>query len=142
MSDKRVGYYSNALKNMKEYREANGLTQQQVADALGIDRSTYAYYESGKTTPGFDTIDKLLHLFGINYSDLFSSPAAQIKVADNSSGSQSSGGFAALSKDEQALIIRFRLMTERQRRELLKSLGAAGGKSSPGGTKKSDKKSL
>ena len=37
-------------KKLKRLRENFNLTQQQVAEALGIDRSTYAYYELGRTT--------------------------------------------------------------------------------------------
>ena len=39
-------------------RKSMGLTQQQVAEAIGVKRSTYAYYESA-TTPSLDIIEKL-----------------------------------------------------------------------------------
>ena len=45
--------------HLRLLREKNGLTQKQVADMLNIDRSTYAYYESGKTRPDILTIAKL-----------------------------------------------------------------------------------
>ena len=34
--------------NLKWLREQRGQTQQNIADALGIDRSSYAYLESGR----------------------------------------------------------------------------------------------
>ena len=38
-------------KRCKILRQERGLTQQQVADALGISRSAYAYYEIGGSEP-------------------------------------------------------------------------------------------
>lgn len=50
---------------MKKFREKAGYTQQQVSDSLNIDRSTYAYYESGKTIPDLNTLVKLAEIFKI-----------------------------------------------------------------------------
>ena len=43
--------YSMISYWLKFYRHECGLTQQQVADRLKIERSTYTYYETGKTKP-------------------------------------------------------------------------------------------
>ena len=43
--------YSMISYWLKYYRHECGLTQQQVADRLKIERSTYTYYETGKTKP-------------------------------------------------------------------------------------------
>lgn len=64
--------YKEICMGLKKLRRYKMLSQQQVAGELGIDRSTYAYYESGRTIPGFDTMDKILKIFDINYYDLFS----------------------------------------------------------------------
>ena len=53
-------------KNIKLFRLYNGYTQQQVADILNVDRSTYAYYESGKSVPDIETIIKLARLYNIS----------------------------------------------------------------------------
>ena len=45
----RVARLIRMGKKLKRLRENFNLTQQQVAEALGIDRSTYAYYELGRT---------------------------------------------------------------------------------------------
>jgi len=42
-----------------------GLTQQQVASCLGIERSTYTYYELNRTSPCWDTLRKLGRIFGV-----------------------------------------------------------------------------
>ena len=38
-------------KNLRLKRERRGWTQQEGAAKLYVDRSTYAYYETGKTEP-------------------------------------------------------------------------------------------
>lgn len=40
-------------------RQKEGLLQRDVADQLHIDRSTYSYYERGKTNPPLDILIKL-----------------------------------------------------------------------------------
>ena len=66
----RVARLIRMGKKLKRLRENFNLTQQQVAEALGIDRSTYAYYELGRTTPDLDKIDKLQRLYQVQYQDL------------------------------------------------------------------------
>ena len=51
-------------------REEKGLTQKQVADHLQIDRSTYAYYESGRTRINIDVMIKLAHFYQVRYATL------------------------------------------------------------------------
>ena len=55
---------------IRKLRKERGLTQQQVADHLGIDRSTYAYYESGRTRTNIDVIIKLVHFYQVRYATL------------------------------------------------------------------------
>ncbi len=52
-----------ALKSLRKQCE---LTQRQVAEALHIDRSTYAYYESGTTEPDLKSIRKLSQIFNVD----------------------------------------------------------------------------
>lgn len=44
----------------------NDLTQRQVAEALKLERSTYAYYETGKCQPSLDTLLKLADLYDVS----------------------------------------------------------------------------
>ena len=52
--------------NLRNYREAAGLTQLQVAERLGITKSTYCNYESGKREPDVAKIKKIAKAFGIS----------------------------------------------------------------------------
>jgi transcriptional regulator with XRE-family HTH domain len=55
---------------LKMMRLKNGLTQQQVANLLNIDRSTYTYYETGKIKPDVETLMKLCCVFDVSLDAL------------------------------------------------------------------------
>ncbi|MDD6489237.1 MAG: helix-turn-helix transcriptional regulator [Clostridia bacterium] len=67
---KRDKYNSEIAKNLRYYRNKCGLTQEQTANKLHIDRSTYTYYETGKNFPPLEKIIKLADIFNISYTDL------------------------------------------------------------------------
>lgn len=59
-------------EKLKMYRLKKRLTQAEAADAAGISRRTYVYYETGSKLPRKrETIDKLAELFGIDSNFLF-----------------------------------------------------------------------
>ena len=55
---------------IRQLRKERGFTQQQVADYLHIDRSTYAYYESGRSKLNIDIVVKLAHFYQVRYAAL------------------------------------------------------------------------
>lgn len=55
---------------LKKFRQRMGYTQKQISDLLNIERSTYSYYETGKTTPDIMTICKLADIFNEKISDI------------------------------------------------------------------------
>lgn len=55
---------------LKELRRAHGYTQDYVAAALGVVRQTYSHYESGRRSPGPDTLYKLAGIYGVSVDDL------------------------------------------------------------------------
>ena len=55
---------------IKILREKLGLTQSEIAECLGVDRSTYTYYENGRTIPPWHTLRKIAQVFRVSYSDL------------------------------------------------------------------------
>lgn len=54
----------NTAEILKSLREQHGLSQQEVADKLGIDRTTYVKYESGSSKP-VRKLSELAALFGV-----------------------------------------------------------------------------
>ena len=53
-------------KNLKEARQAAGLTQQQMADKLEIEQRYYKSLESGERLGGIWIWDKLEDILGVN----------------------------------------------------------------------------
>ena len=55
---------------LKQHRKARGLTQEQVAQALHIDRTTYAYYELGRSKPSITMAAQLANFYGVTLDAL------------------------------------------------------------------------
>lgn len=51
---------------LRDLRAASGLSQQKVADNLGITKVGYQYYEYGKKLPGFGVITRIADLFNVS----------------------------------------------------------------------------
>ena len=54
---------------LRELRVKSGYTQHQIADILNIDRSTYTYYETGKTSPDITVLAKLSKIFNVSIDE-------------------------------------------------------------------------
>ncbi len=108
--------------NLKRLRKQSGLTQHTVADALGIERSRYAHYESG-TTPTADNLRKLARVFNITIDELLSPPSTIdfLRETDTSLNFESFI-FNELKNDEKSLVIKYRLLSPEAKSAILKSL--------------------
>lgn len=52
------------MDNLKMLRENKNLSQGECAEALGIPKTTYWSYETGRTQPSFNQLKKIAELFG------------------------------------------------------------------------------
>lgn len=50
---------------MKTLRKGNNLTQQQLADRLGVAKSVVSYYESGDRFPSYDVLINIARTFHV-----------------------------------------------------------------------------
>ena len=57
--------------NLKQKRLELGLTQQQIADAMGTGRTTVAMWETGASMPPASKLQKLAKILGCSMDDLF-----------------------------------------------------------------------
>lgn len=48
---------------LKALRTSQKLTQQQLADRIGVAKSVVSYYESGDRYPSYDVLVKIAHVF-------------------------------------------------------------------------------
>lgn len=54
-------------ENIKKIRESFGLTQDEVAKVLNLERSSFSYYETGKTKPDIFTLMRLAEYLQIPF---------------------------------------------------------------------------
>lgn len=57
-------------ENLKEARIKKGLSQKEVADNIGVAKSTYSLYESGNREPNVQTIKKIADFLGISADEI------------------------------------------------------------------------
>lgn len=123
---------------LKYYRESCEMSQQQIANALNVDRSTYTYYETGKTTPSASTLLKLSKIFNVPCSiflesinqelDLNSLVADSVdnkKSRDTTKSYESDEKIYDLSKEEKDILIAYRVLNksgQEKAQEYLKKL--------------------
>lgn len=116
---------------LRQCRENAGLTQKQVADALSVERSTYAYYETGTTHPSGSMIIKLARIFNIPYNvfmdavgdadfDNGEEDLSQSTLEDDSWLKREK--MFTLPKNEQTLLVNYRSLTQGQKDEIDKRI--------------------
>ena len=54
----------NIPLRLKELREKNCLTQEEVAAVMKVSRSSYTYYECGRVKPGLSGLELLREFYG------------------------------------------------------------------------------
>lgn len=61
---------------LRQLRQAHRLSQQAMADILGLSRRSYSLYEAGKTQPAAPVLEKLRQHFHISIDQLLGEPPA------------------------------------------------------------------
>ena len=101
-----------------QLRSEAGFTQQQIADEINVDRSTYSNYERAITEPDLKTLKKLADIFRVDVNTLLSDDEGVSRVADKA-GEPSYN----LAKDEKTLLIRYRLLNYEQKKACFDFMG-------------------
>lgn len=111
-------------ERLKALRKENSFTQKQIADILGVDRSTYAYYELARTRPDIDSLVVLAQIFKVSTDYLLLGGDKATGGAVNENGSEyvrsefSFNHLADLSKDERELILYYRMLNNNSKNEI------------------------
>ena len=64
----KTGYIGNGIQQMR--REA-GMTQQALADAIGVERYQLSYFENGRCLADWETVQKLSKTLGCTVGDIY-----------------------------------------------------------------------
>jgi putative transcriptional regulator len=69
--------------NLRRHRfNANEMTQQQVADAVGVSRQTIVAIEKGNYSPSLELAFRIAHLFGVPLGEVFTYDPEEDKVKE------------------------------------------------------------
>ena len=112
-------------ESLRKIRKAHKLTQQEIANILGIDRTAYTLYETGKTNPPIETLEKLSNMYNATIGYILG------KEADNHPERLNKAAFVAeddmdpiayLSKDERKLLLSYRVLSEENKEKIRKEM--------------------
>lgn len=67
-------------QNLKDLRRLSGMTQEQVAQQVGLTRQAISSYESGRTQPDLDTLARLAEVYGVEVTDILYGAGQQQKA--------------------------------------------------------------
>ncbi len=100
---------------LKELRKNSALTQKQIADVIGIDRSTYSYYENGKASPSLEVLVKIAKVFNVTldyiiYGEESKTVQPVSVLTDNYTSYSKVDSFVNLSLEEKNLLMYSRLL--------------------------------
>ena len=112
-------------ENLRLLRKNFKLTQQEVADILGIDRSTYTFYEAGKSTPSKENIVKLCDIFNVTVGYLFGveKNCPELKVANRSDyANESLGGLKEISRNEKFILMAYRSLDSDKKEQFIEAV--------------------
>ena len=62
---------SNIISNLKTVRESRGMTQQELADRIGMRRETILHLENNRYNPSLEMALKIAQVFDLRVEDLF-----------------------------------------------------------------------
>lgn len=95
-------------KKLAALRKERGLTQQQLADELGVSQSVVAYYERRADNPSLEVLQKLASSYDVTVADLLGAQATKkpkAKPGPASAVEQRIGRIRRLPRREQARIL-------------------------------------
>ena len=70
---------SKLKENLKRIRKENNLSQEQLAEQLGVSRQSVSKWESGMSYPEMDKMLKLCEMFNLNIDELLNQDIKEIK---------------------------------------------------------------
>ena len=104
---------------LRYLREKNGYTQQTIAQVLNIDRSTYTYYETGKTKPDVEVLKKLARLYRITLDQLVDHRATLKDTSSTYKNRKNEPAPLILTNQEKKMLAVFKKLRPSQKKVIL-----------------------
>ncbi|MCI9019606.1 MAG: helix-turn-helix transcriptional regulator [Eubacterium sp.] len=99
---------------LKKLRKSHKYTQEYVASYLDVIRQSYSHYETGRTTPGIETLNKLANLYQIPLNELLA-----LQLEHDVCASTSCSPVSGISPRELILLNSFRLLPDQDQQDIL-----------------------
>lgn len=116
---KYEGKNSSFALRLKQHRELCRLTQQQVADILNINRTTYTKYETGVSEPSHEVLRKIVSIFGTDYNTLLGNGTPFLPIVQDPDDTLK---LYNLSNDEKKLLTAYRAMSDENKADILNKM--------------------
>ena len=111
-------------ESLKRIRKKYKMTQEDIALFLGVSRSGYTYYETGKTTPSVEVLKKLATIYDTSIDEIVGMPSKTTTAVRNVSEENVAGKgvdpLMYMKKEEQNLIMAFRLASKENKEKILR----------------------
>lgn len=108
-------------RHLRDLRKKHSkFSQQEMADMLNISRSTYTYYETGKSEPGQEKLKKICNILDVDFNTLLG-----YTVEETVSFAASGGGsdvFKTLTPSEEQLVMAYRNMNSEEKEFISKQI--------------------
>ena len=108
--------------NLSYYRHLAGLTQQQVADMLNLNRSTYTKYETGVSEPSIEILKRIADILSIDYNSLLAN--ADVDVDNSQNNNDFSDIKDELDSESRTLLRRYNGLCRDDREELFRVINS------------------
>lgn len=69
--------------NLKKFRKQKKLTQEELANKIGVIRATYWAYEKGSIMPPYEKLEQLADIFGITIDELMGRETDKSDISDD-----------------------------------------------------------
>ena len=115
---------TNISQILKACRQKAGITQAQFAETIGVKRSAYAYYESGRTKPKFETLKTIAKVYNLDLNTLLATEKNDSLNQTNDSEinfdlKDFNDNFYDLSDNEKAIIMKLRIMNREKKAKII-----------------------
>ena len=92
-------------KNLRKIRDSKKLSQQEVADYIGIERKTYMNWETGVSDIKSIYIPMLAEFFNVAIQDLFKEDVSSVVINQNNSDNKDSSvnGIILILNDKESV---------------------------------------
>lgn len=93
--------------NIKRLRESSNMTQSELADRLGVARSTVTQWENGWSSPRMGMVQKLAGVFKVTTGEIVADTVEQPDVSTDAMFDHLSRNYSALTVEQRQLLVSF-----------------------------------